>query len=67
MLLNELAKQHSIEILRVPPSRCELNPIELIWADIKAYVARNNTTLIEFNRVKELLNQTIEQVTSEKW
>ncbi|CAH2102128.1 unnamed protein product [Euphydryas editha] len=64
--VNELAKQHGIEILRLPPYHCELNPIALIWADVKGYVAKNNTTF-KFERVKELLNEGIKQITPEKW
>lgn len=64
--IDELAKEHGIEILRLPPYHCELNSIELIWADIKGYVAKNSTTF-KFERVKELLNEAIGQITSEKW
>ena len=38
-----MAKKHGIILLRLPPYHCELNPIKLIWAQIKGYLARNNT------------------------
>ncbi|XP_046976516.1 uncharacterized protein LOC124542632 [Vanessa cardui] len=41
---DEMAKEVGVEVLRLPPYHCELNPIELVWADVKGYVARNNTT-----------------------
>ena len=31
-----------MEVLRLPPYHCELNAIELIWADEKDFVAREN-------------------------
>ena len=31
-----------MEVLRLPPYHCELNAIELIWADKKNFVAREN-------------------------
>lgn len=65
-VIDEMAKAKGVTILRLPPYHCELNPIELIWADIKGYVARNNTTF-KFKDVKQLLEDGIKQVTAEKW
>ena len=31
-----------MEVLHLPPYHCELNAIELIWADEKNFVAREN-------------------------
>ncbi|CAH0730236.1 unnamed protein product, partial [Brenthis ino] len=36
--VNEMAAQHRITVLRLPPYHCELNPIELIWAQVKRAV-----------------------------
>lgn len=43
-LIDETAKSNGITILRLPPYRCKLNPIELVWAQIKNYVGANNST-----------------------
>nr|XP_049693359.1 uncharacterized protein LOC110382585 [Helicoverpa armigera] len=43
-VIDEMAKEVGVEVFRLPPYHCELNPIELVWADVKGYVARNNTT-----------------------
>ena len=37
-------KGKDIKVVRLPDAHSELNPIELIWAQIKGYVAANNTT-----------------------
>lgn len=55
-----------MEVLRLPPYHCELNPIELEWADVKGYVARNNTTF-KMVDVKKLLQEALKNITPEKW
>lgn len=32
-------------ILWLPPYHCNLNPIELVWGQVKEYVARNNKNI----------------------
>ncbi|XP_062532866.1 uncharacterized protein LOC134201642 [Bombyx mori] len=64
--VDELAKQFKVEVLRLPPYHCELNPIELVWADIKGHVARNNTTF-KFEDMKKLLQEGIQRVSADKW
>lgn len=65
-VIDEMAKEAGVEVLRLPPYHCELNPIELIWADVKGYVARNNTTF-KMADVKKLLKEGLNQITAEKW
>lgn len=65
-VVEEIAKKRGIEILRLPPYHCELNPIELIWAQIKGKVARNNTTF-KLSDVKNLFHTSISEVTAEHW
>jgi hypothetical protein len=45
---------------------CELNPIELIWAQVKGFVAENNTTF-RLKDVKELLYGGFGKNTKEVW
>ncbi|KAJ8971594.1 hypothetical protein NQ317_016323 [Molorchus minor] len=54
-VVEEMTKARDVTILRLPPYHCELNPIELIWAQIKTDVARNNRTF-KLGDVKLLLN-----------
>ncbi|KAK7603349.1 hypothetical protein V9T40_003348 [Parthenolecanium corni] len=53
-------------VLRLPPYHWELNPIELIWADIKNYVTRHNTSAT-IEATRNILAQAIGQVTDQKW
>ena len=40
---DKITNLHGHEVLRIPVRHCELNPIELIWAQVKGFVAKNNT------------------------
>jgi transposase len=53
-------------VLRLPPYHCELNPIELIWAQIKNEVASKNITF-KLRDVKPLFQEAVEHVTDENW
>lgn len=65
-VIDEMAKNRGIEVLRLPPYHCELNPIELVWAQVKGDVARNNTTF-KLNDVKKLMENALNKVTPERW
>ncbi|XP_072387297.1 uncharacterized protein [Diabrotica undecimpunctata] len=65
-VIDELAKAQNKTVLRLLPNHCELNPIELIWADAKNFVAANNKTF-KFADVKILLNDALNNITQEKW
>jgi hypothetical protein len=46
---DNIANLHGHEVLKTPDRHCELNPIELIWAQVKGFVDKNNTNF----RLKE--------------
>lgn len=54
-------------VLRLPPYYCILNPIELIWSQLKDYVRRTNDrpkfSEVALNRIRE----AIANITPEKW
>ncbi|XP_063366314.1 uncharacterized protein LOC134654773 [Cydia amplana] len=64
--VDELAAAHNITILRLPPYHCELNPIELVWAQVKGHVAKNNKTF-KMADVQSLFHEGLELVTPERW
>ncbi|KAJ8909326.1 hypothetical protein NQ315_012808 [Exocentrus adspersus] len=65
-----MAASRQITVLRLPPRlpsyHCELNPIELVWAQVKGDVARNITSF-KLSNVKILLENSLERVTADKW
>ena len=67
-ILDEMALKYGHQVIRLPPYHCHYNAIELIWAQIKSYVAKENTSS-PFTAVKvmELLKKACEKVTPEDW
>lgn len=66
-LLQEIAKSRGDhELIFLPPYHCDLNPIELIWAQVKSYVARKNTTF-KLADVEKLCRESLSLVTAENW
>jgi hypothetical protein len=45
---------------------CELHPIELIWAQVKDFVAKNNTTF-RLKDVKKLTYAAFGKITKDVW
>lgn len=65
-VIDEEAKRHNKTVLRLPPYHCELNPIELIWAQVKGYVSKRNKTF-KLPEVKSLFEEGLNSVTAHDW
>lgn len=65
-VVDEMATAKNKHVLRLPPYHCELNPIELVWAEIKNYVAANNKNF-KMAEVKQLLLTALANFNSAKW
>ncbi|XP_046666826.1 uncharacterized protein LOC124358567 [Homalodisca vitripennis] len=65
-IIDDLARKAGHKVVRLPPYHCHFNSIELIWAQVKGYVARNNK-LFTFTETKRLTMEGIENVTSAEW
>jgi transposase len=61
-----MAKAMRHSVLRLPPYHCELNPIELVWAQIKHNVSVNNTQF-KTNLIDKLIHEGVDRVTVENW
>jgi hypothetical protein len=53
-------------VLRLPPYHPDLNPIELIWENVKQWVASKNTTF-KIKDVEQLCRQRFEEIWQEEW
>ena len=63
-VIDNIAKRYGHEVLRLPPYHCDLNAIELIWADEKNFVARENEEMtLEF--VEKLFRKRRAEITAE--
>lgn len=65
-VVNELLEREGHSVLRLPPYHPELNPIELIWADIKSCVARHNTTFT-MKDVRDICEKKFAEMGPEDW
>jgi hypothetical protein len=63
---DKIANLHGHKVLRSPVRHCELNPRELIWAQVKGFVAKNNTTF-RLKDVKELKYAAFGKITKDVW
>ena len=64
--LNEWAKADNKTILQLLSYHNELNPIELIWAQVKNFVAKENKTF-KISHVKDLCMKSIGRIGIEEW
>ncbi|XP_046685095.1 uncharacterized protein LOC124370838 [Homalodisca vitripennis] len=53
-------------VLRLPPYHPDLNPIELIWAEVKNYVASRNIQC-SFSSIKSLAEEKFSLICAEEW
>lgn len=60
------AKVTGHDIVRLPPYHCEFNPIEMVWSQVKGYIAANNRSFT-LAGVEALLDDAIAFVTPENW
>ena len=67
-LVEDYCKENfkSIALLRLPVAHSELNAIELIWAQVKREVARNNTTF-KMKDVKTHMEKAMANVKPAQW
>lgn len=54
------------KVLRTPPYHCQLNPIELVWSDVKGFVAQENRKF-KMQLLEDLVWKGIRQVSGSKW
>ena len=52
---------------RLPVGHCELNPIELIWAQVKGEVAKTNTGPFTMAAVQGHVQTALDHVTPDNW
>jgi hypothetical protein len=65
-ITDKITNLHGHEVIRTPVRHCKLNLIVLIWAQVKGFVAKNNTTF-RLKYVKELTYAAFEKITKDVW
>ncbi|XP_034194194.1 uncharacterized protein LOC117610667 [Osmia lignaria lignaria] len=65
--VDEILKLNGHTVFRLPPYMCELNPIELAWAQVKRTIRENNTLTLTASELAILTYKAIEEVTETNW
>lgn len=58
--------KHGVIVVYLPVAHPELNPIELVWAQVKGRVRRGNTSFV-LSTVQKLGTQIVRDVTAADW
>lgn len=64
--IDDLLTSHGHNVLRLPPYHPDLNPIELVWASLKQFVASRNVTF-KLEAVKELCEEFFTSFSVNEW
>ena len=64
--IDSILGNHGHTVIRLPPYHPDLNPIELIWAQLKHSVAKNNTTFDNKNII-DLTRQACQSIEKQQW
>jgi len=64
--VDQVAQQHGHQVLRLPPYNCELNPIELVWKDIKHEVRKENYNQNE-KEIIQLAKCKLDNYEASRW
>lgn len=64
--LDDQTKKKGHCILRLPPYHCNLNPIEMVWAQLKNYIRQNNTTFKKDDMIP-LIDRAYQSISVENW
>lgn len=69
--IDEIAKLKNVIVLRLPPYHCELNPIKMIWTEVKNYVVKENIMFRDADMkglfYEKLFCDALNTVTEENW
>ncbi|XP_063856735.1 uncharacterized protein LOC135098338 [Scylla paramamosain] len=64
-IIDKIVEEAGHQVLRLPPYHCQYNPIELIWAHVKTYIAKKNT--FKMANLKVLVTEALSLITPQTW
>jgi transposase len=65
-IIDQMIIAHGHIPIRLPPYHCHLNPIELVWAQMKKFIGKFNLNNNK-EELKQLIKKSFTQITPENW
>lgn len=65
-VIDSKAEEMGFRVIRLPPYHCHYNPIEMIWAHMKDFVKKRNTTF-KMKDLEVLFTEAVNNITPELW
>ncbi|CAK9816658.1 hypothetical protein ANTQUA_LOCUS9050 [Anthophora quadrimaculata] len=65
--VDQMTQQHGYTVLRLPPYICELNPIKLIWVEVKRNIKEQNTSILTYAELDSFTRDAIEDISPAFW
>ncbi|KHJ98840.1 hypothetical protein OESDEN_01171 [Oesophagostomum dentatum] len=53
-VVDKFYQKNRVEVIRLPPHHCFLNPVELLWGNLKANITKIGKTAGSLHTVKEI-------------
>ncbi|XP_050509051.1 uncharacterized protein LOC126886230 [Diabrotica virgifera virgifera] len=66
-IIDEAASKNGHTTLRLPPYYCVLNPIELLWSQLKYNVRQKNVSPKCYNNVVKLIDSEFKNISEDNW
>ena len=63
--VDKIFAQKEIDVLRLPSKHCEYNPIEMVWSQIKSYVASHNVKSASLINMRQLVLEAFSSISLE--
>lgn len=65
--IDETAKTYNHDVLRLPPYYCVLNPIELVWSQLKRKIRTLNTSSNWNGGVVDVIREAVNTINADSW
>lgn len=63
--IDAIAEEAGHKVVRLPAHHCQYNPLELIWGQVRSYVARRNAP--KTSDLQPLVKEALSRVTAQDW
>ncbi|XP_076635454.1 uncharacterized protein LOC143348747 [Colletes latitarsis] len=65
--IDQILKLHGHNTLRLPPYNCDLNPIELVWAEMKRNLRERNVSILTKDQLETYTAEALNGITATFW